>query len=68
MVRVIHACCVLHNIANANDLEIFEPPLNDQQSDMEARIQRIEMDNDAPLENETGVHVRNAICRRLYGE
>jgi len=31
MVRVIHACCVLHNMANMQNLQFFEASLDDQQ-------------------------------------
>jgi len=33
MVQVIYACCILHNIANANDMDIFEPLLDDTHPD-----------------------------------
>ena len=36
MVLVIHACCILHNLANAEDLEIFELPIEDDSPDPEA--------------------------------
>ncbi|KYN15467.1 hypothetical protein ALC57_12309 [Trachymyrmex cornetzi] len=29
MVQIIHACCVLHNLASIHDLELFEPPCQD---------------------------------------
>lgn len=66
MVRVIHPCCVLHNIANTNDLEIFEAPVNDEEPDNEAQIQEIVIDNEIPIENESGAHLRDQICRQLF--
>lgn len=38
IVRVIHACCVLHNMANVEDIEFFEPPINNEYSDMAAGL------------------------------
>ncbi|XP_025161498.1 putative nuclease HARBI1 [Harpegnathos saltator] len=65
MTCVIHACCVLHNIANANDLEIFEAPIDDEQPDIEAQRLHTEIDI-APREIETGVHIRDEICHQLF--
>lgn len=67
MVRVIHACCVLHNMANAGEIEYFEAPMNDEYPDIEVQgrhIQHIEQRIEVP-ENETGVYIRDEICRQL---
>lgn len=64
MVRVIHACCVLHNIANTNDLELFETPVNDEQPDVQVQNQYI-CDNEAVREYETGIDKRNDICNEI---
>lgn len=67
MVRVIHACCVLHNIANAKDLEIFETPVNDEEPDNEAQMQEIVIDNKVPIKNESGAHLRDQ-SRQLFAQ
>lgn len=33
IVQIIQACCVLHNLANANDLRLFDPPEVDDCND-----------------------------------
>lgn len=63
MVRVIHACCVLHNIANAKDIELFEEPIDDNYPDIQAHGQGIA--DDVIREYETGVHIRDEICHQL---
>lgn len=64
MVRVIHACCVLHNMANVQDLRLFEPPVDDEQLDLDA--QNYFADNyEIPREYETGVHKRDQICHEI---
>ncbi|XP_011700942.1 PREDICTED: putative nuclease HARBI1 [Wasmannia auropunctata] len=62
MVRVIHACCVLHNMANVQDLQLFEAPIDDEQ-DLDA--QNHFNYNEAPREYETGVHKRDQICYEI---
>lgn len=47
MVRVIHACCVLHNIANVQDLGYFEPQLNEEYPDIELQNRPIVMIDNA---------------------
>lgn len=63
MVRVIHACCILHNIASIRDIEIFEPPINDDFPDM--AVQGHVQDIDVERECENGTHIRDEICRRI---
>ncbi|XP_024875548.1 protein ALP1-like [Temnothorax curvispinosus] len=66
MVRIIHACCVLHNMANAREVEYFEAPMEDEYPDIEVQGQHIEQRiNKIPRENETGIHIRDEICRQL---
>lgn len=65
MVRVIHACCVLHNIANEGDLEFFEPPMNDEHPNIEIQEQDI---RDGLREQENGIQIRNEICHQLSVE
>lgn len=66
MVRVIHACCVLHNMANAADMEFFEPPIHNEYPDMAAlgHVEKI----DFQREHNNGVHIRDEICRRISAE
>ncbi|KAL6256693.1 hypothetical protein P5V15_012813 [Pogonomyrmex californicus] len=54
IVRVIHACCGLHNMANVQDLQLFEVLMDDEQPDFDAQNHFI--NNEAPREYETGVH------------
>lgn len=65
MVRIIYACCVLHNIANMQDVQYFEEPIDDEYVDIAARNVIINMD-DVPREEETGVHLRDQICQQLF--
>lgn len=64
MVQVIHACCVLHNIAKLDDLEYFEAPINDEYPDMEAHNLLINIDEVA-REQQTGTHIRDEVCQLL---
>ncbi|XP_036144782.1 uncharacterized protein LOC118646304 [Monomorium pharaonis] len=70
MVQVVHACCVLHNMANANDLQLFEPPVNENQPDPDAVNARINMavDADIPQDNQQGRELRDEICRQLAAQ
>lgn len=64
MVRVTHACCVLHNMANIKDLELFEAPVNNEQRDVQTQNQYIYAD-EAARENETSIDKRNDICNEI---
>jgi len=61
IVSVIHACCVLHNMANERDLEFLEPPLDDEYPDMEAHV----IEHELYREHESGMDIRNEICRQI---
>jgi len=63
IVGVIHACCVLHNMANERDLEFLEPPMIDEYPDMEEQDYVIE--NELYREHESGMNIRNEICRQI---
>ncbi|XP_024875155.1 putative nuclease HARBI1 isoform X1 [Temnothorax curvispinosus] len=63
MVHVIHACCVLHNIANAQDLQFFEDAIDDQGPDIAAQNQQV-IDN-LPREYETNTQKRDEICLQI---
>lgn len=66
MVRVIHACCALHNMANVEDMEFFEPPINNEYPDMAALGHVQEMD--IQREHDNGIHIRDEICHRISDE
>lgn len=66
MVRVIHACCVLHNIVNGEGLEYLEEPMDDQYPDNNAHNQYIE--DNILREYESGVQVRDELCHQLSAQ
>lgn len=66
MVQVIHACCVLHNLANIDDLEFLEPPCNDEYPDPEAALINVENDNEMIGGNQHGRELRDELCRQLF--
>lgn len=64
--RVIHACCVLHNIANVEDLQYLQQPINDDEyPNMEAHNLHVNYIDDVVQERETGVRIRNELCELL---
>ncbi|XP_018360830.1 PREDICTED: putative nuclease HARBI1 [Trachymyrmex cornetzi] len=66
MVQIIHASCVLHNLANKDDLELLlESPSNDDYPDPEAVI-NIENDEEIIYENQHGCELRDKLCHQLY--
>jgi len=71
MVQVVHACCVLHNLANANDLQLFEPPPAEDY--MDPAIGNAEMNwagynDEIPPDNQQGRDLRDEICRQLAAQ
>lgn len=64
MVQVIHACCVLHNMASMEEFEYFEAPMNDEYPDNELLNHPVEID-DLPREFENGNQIRDEICQLL---
>ncbi|XP_018400004.1 PREDICTED: putative nuclease HARBI1 [Cyphomyrmex costatus] len=65
MVQIIHASCVLHNLANIDDLDFLEPPRNDEYSDPEAVT--IHVENDEIIDgNQHGRELRDELCRQLF--
>jgi len=64
MVQIIHACCVLHNLASIDDIELLEPPHEDDYPDPEAQIVRNNNDEIIPG-NECGRILRDELCRQL---
>lgn len=68
MVQVVHACCVLHNMANGDDLQLFEPPPDENQADPDAINALMNMAEDANAilqDNQQGQELRDEICRQL---
>lgn len=66
MVQVIHACCVLHNLANGYDLELLEPARNDDYPDPAAGVIHVPNDDAIIPVNERGRELRNELCRQLF--
>lgn len=64
MVRFIYACCVLHNLANEDDLNNFEPPGDDNVPDSGA-LSILLFENDDVTDNLAGKYLRDEICRKL---
>jgi len=67
IVQIIHACCVLHNLASIRDLELLEPPLQDDYPDLEANMINIYNDEIIP-ENQRGRILRDELCRQLIAQ
>jgi len=66
MVQVIYTCCILHNIANANDMNIFEPLLDDAYPDpVLAQHVQLEYEQEERVQDNTEQIVRDEICRQL---
>lgn len=66
MVQVIHACCVLHNLASIDDMELFEPPHYDEYPDPEVEINMGNIDNGPIIPvNQRGRILRDELCRQL---
>lgn len=63
MVQIIHACCVLHNLASTDDLELFEPLREDDYPDPEVEI--IINNEEIVPGNERGRILRDELCRQL---
>lgn len=66
MVQVIHACCVLHNLAQIEDLELLEPPINNEYPDVEAAIVNAANNNEIIPGNQRGRDLRDELCRQLF--
>ena len=64
MVLVIHAYCILHNLANAEDLEIFEPPIKDDSPDPEAN-NVVHEEYILHVDHERGQDFRDELCHQL---
>ncbi|XP_066599980.1 putative nuclease HARBI1 [Prorops nasuta] len=65
MVQVIYSAFLLHNIANASDMELFEPPLHDEFPDPDFR--QVHFENEIFSDHENGKRLRDELCRQLVG-
>ncbi|XP_066596944.1 uncharacterized protein [Prorops nasuta] len=65
MVKIIHVCCVLHNIANCNDITMFEPPLPEDNIDIEARNETPLADNENVVNSRIGRNLRDILCLQI---
>lgn len=57
--KFIRACCILHNIGNESDLEIFQvedTPLDEQPGNNESTV----------IHSAAGSDIRNQLCQTLY--
>ncbi|KAI4468069.1 hypothetical protein MML48_2g00013127 [Holotrichia oblita] len=67
MVKIIHACCILHNLADLDDLAILEPPNQDEDVDDEPVIgtsSHLREEN----HNMQGRDVRDELCRQFAAQ
>lgn len=55
----IHACCVLHNMANKDDATIFQLELENPDD-----VQPLQ--DDAQDDDTTGAEIRNQLCREMF--
>jgi len=53
-------------MANVEDMEFFEPPINNEYPDMAALGHVQEMD--IQREHDNGIHIRDEICHRISDE
>ncbi|XP_051160010.1 putative nuclease HARBI1 [Leptopilina boulardi] len=66
LVQIVVACCVLHNLANANDLQLFEPPINDAYPEDEVNIlPNVNIDEVILDDSEEGKAPRDELCRQF---
>ncbi|XP_043469299.1 putative nuclease HARBI1 [Leptopilina heterotoma] len=66
LIEIIVACCVLHNLANANDLQLFEPPINDEDPDDEVQIvPNANVDENVANDSDDGKLLRDELCRQF---
>lgn len=63
IVEVVHACGVLHNLANEEDFDTLEPPANDEYPDLKAR--NVEFRDEKIHDNQQGQNIRDELCRQL---
>lgn len=65
IVKVIHACCVLHNLSNSNDISMFEDPL-DEDSVLQDTEDQGDEDNTEIVHNDWYVkHLRDDLCNQI---
>lgn len=67
LVQVIHGC-VLHNLANAGDIRLFDPPEEDENADQQALEADLCEDDFEIPDNPLGKELRDNLCRRFAAE
>lgn len=65
IVQIIQACCVLHNLANANDLRLFDPPEKDDALDPKALNAEMCEDDFEITDSRSGQDLRDELCRQF---
>lgn len=66
LIEILVPCCVLHNLANANDLQLFEPPINDEHRDDEVQlVPNINNDKNVDNDSDDGKVLRDELCRQF---
>jgi len=70
IVKFILACCVLHNLADLNDLEHIEQPEDEDNADINAQallhhVPATDEDQD-PIDDRHGRDFRDELCRQLF--
>lgn len=65
IVQIIQACCVLHNLSNANDLRLFDPPEEDDYIDPNAENDDTCEDDYEIPDNKSGQDLRDELCRQF---
>lgn len=70
IVKFIFACCVLHNLADMNDLQHMEQLENDNHADVNAQallhhIPAADEDQN-PVDDRRGRDLRDELCRQLF--
>ncbi|XP_025153259.1 putative nuclease HARBI1 isoform X5 [Harpegnathos saltator] len=70
IVKFIFACCVLHNMANFNDMQYMEEPEDDNHADINAQVLLPhvlpEDRNENPVDERRGCDLRDELCRQLF--
>lgn len=65
IVKVIHACCVLHNLSNSNDISMFEDPF-DEDSVLQDTENQDDEDNTEIVHNDRYVkRLRDDLCIQI---
>lgn len=72
IVKFIFACCILHNLADLDDMQHMEEPEDDNYADINAQAllhqhHILPADEDEnPIDNRHGCDLRDELCRQLF--